>query len=308
MPVETKTLFENEVDKLNIRTSEINLTPSLTSLTSKSTNFLGSDIEMLFGLFYILQHIKGGCTPIYLTINKKNTLFMNLGINWICHKKDRKMTFPKDFFKNFEKCINRDNIRFIFIFLTLINSHSCISKYNDAHANVIIYDKKTNIFERFEPHGCSVDLLSNWFEVKKFDKYFKKIVKKSFSAKYLTPELCCPRLGIQAVQEHSEHAETGFCEDYALWIIYLRLKNPSISLYRLQVSAIKKIQKKDKGFTNFIKSFSQYLSKKRREMFQNLSKTTQRRIEKNPDSLENLNKSDIHKINQIILKEFNKLY
>lgn len=307
----TERVLRKELYQLGIGTTDAEKISFITSADEVgSTKFRGSDLDVAFGLIYVLQRYKGGCTPIHPIIDAHNTLFMNLGVNWLCQDGGRVMTFPKDFFKNLDECIKRKNIRFVFVFLTLINSKNCGRDLDDSHANVIIYDKKKNIFERFEPNGCSIEF-TDWFEVHEFDNAFSKVAKKLYNAEYHPSLICCPLVGIQAVQESEKlrkrYDPGGFCAAFSLWIIGLRLKNPNENFRKLQLGAIKSARKKEKTFTSFIRNFSAFVIKKRKEIFDSLPKEVVKEIEKNPDSIEDLSDENLKKINKVILREFNKI-
>jgi len=294
-------IITEDADKINFLTFEDEF---------NSTQFNGSDLDMLFGLIYVFKKHHNGCIPLKIKISKKDALFFSLGINWTCKKKKRKLYMPKGILTNFKKCKERSDVQFIFILLTLIHPKRCNQKSFGAHANVLIYDKKTNTIERFEPNGCTVNF-DIWFEVKEFDKIFKEIAKNQFGAKYISPDICCPFIGPQAIQESEKLMKIadpgGFCAAWTLWIIELRMKNPNKPLKDLQLLAIKKMRKDSKPMTDFIRSFSQFVVKKRKEVLNALPKKTQRSIERDPDQIEHLNDNDLAKVNEVILNEFKKL-
>ena len=276
----------------------------------QSTQFNGTDLDMLVGLLYVFKKHHNGCIPMKIKISRKDALFFSLGINWTCKNRKRKLYMPKGIVSNFKKCKERPDVQFIFILLTLIHPKRCNQKSFGAHANVLIYDKKTNTIERFEPNGCTVNF-DIWFEVKEFDKVFKQIAKNVFEAKYISPDICCPFIGPQAIQESEKLMKIadpgGFCAAWTLWIIELRMKNPDKALKDLQLLAIKKMRRDPKPMTDFIRSFSQFVVKKRKEVLNTLPKKTQRNIERNPDAIEQLNDTDLAKVNKVILDEFKAL-
>lgn len=294
-------IYTEEAEKINFLTLEDEY---------QSTQFNGSDLDMLFGLLYVFKKHGNGCLPLQIKIGRRDALFFSLGINWTCRKGARKLYMPKGIIKNFYKCKERPDVQFIFILLTLVHPKKCDKRSYGAHANVLIYDKKTNTFERFEPNGCTTNF-DIWFEVKDFDRHFKQIAKDSFGAKFITPDICCPFVGPQAIQESEKLMKIadpeGFCAAWTLWIIELRLRNPDKALKDLQLLAIKRMKKDPKPMTDFIRSFSQFVVKKRRDVLEALPQKTQREIERNPDAIERLNDNDLVKVNKIILDEFKTL-
>lgn len=307
----TEEELEKELREAGIMTEEAERINFLTLEDGfQSTQFEGTDLDMLFGLLYVFKKHKNGCIPLKINISKKDALAFSIGINWTCKNRKRKLYMPQGIVANFKKCKAREDVQFIFILLTLIHPKRCTNKSFEAHANVLIYDKKTNTIERFEPNGCTVNF-DIWFEVKEFDKIFSKIAKNQFDSEYVSPDICCPFIGPQAIQESEKLMNItdpgGFCAAWTLWIIEMRMKNPNKSLKDLQLLAIKKMRRDPKPMTDFIRSFSQFVVKKRKEVLNTLSKKTQRKIERDPDAIEHLNDTDLGKVNKVILEEFKKL-
>ena len=310
----TSTELEKELLAFDIKTHDAKDIQFISTIEDvDTTRFRGNDLDILFGLLYVLQKYNNGCSPIQTHINKKNTLFDNLGINWVCKRGKRQMTLPKDFIKNFNTCKKKKTTKFIFIFLTFMNSKTCRSYNNDAHANLIIYTKSKNTFERFEPNGCSTEF-SIWFESKEFDRKFNALAKNVFKAEYKTPLTCCPYIGIQSIQEHERQnlkiniiGPEGYCAAYSLWIIALRIQNPKEDFQKLQLLAIKKMQKNDKAFTQFIHNFSKYITDKRQELLDKLPERIVKSIERNPDTLHNLSPDSLKIVNDFVVKEYKKI-
>jgi len=308
----TLTQFEQELKDFGIYTEDIENIQLLTSVDHFGhTSFRGDDLDVLFGMLYVLQKYKGGCTPMHLEISSKNTLTENLGVNWTCVEGKRKLTFPVNFNENFKKCDEDPNVKFIFIFLTFENEKPCRKYDNYAHANLIIYSKSKKLFERFEPNGCSVDF-SVWFESQSFDLEFGKYIKKHFPGRgYHTPITCCPYIGIQMIQENEKRGMMnvpvgpgGYCAVFSLWIIALRLRNPDEDFQILQYKAIKKIQKGNKEFTTFINNFAEYIVRKREELIKKLPINIGKYINKQRDILHKLPVDVLRIINKFIKEEF----
>ena len=294
-------IFTTDAEKINFLTvdDEVN-----------KTFFTGSDLDLLFGMMYVLKKHENGCLPLTLKISRESSLYLDLGLNWTCRNGERKLYMPKNLIKNFYKCKKRKEVNFIFMVLTLIHPKQCNKRSYGAHANVLIYDKTTNKIERFEPHGCSVEL-DVWFEAKEFDKQFEHIAKKYFDAGYVPPSICCPYIGPQTIQESERIMKVndpgGFCAAWTLFVMDLRLRNPKKELKELQLLAVKKLYKSPKKLTNFIRNFAQYVVKKRMDVLNALPRRTINRIENNPDNIEFLSDDDLSKVNKIILKELRSL-
>ena len=57
----------------------------------QSTQFNGTDLDMLFGLLYVFKKHHNGCIPMKIKISRKDALFFSLGINWTCKNRKRKL-------------------------------------------------------------------------------------------------------------------------------------------------------------------------------------------------------------------------
>ncbi len=310
----TSTELEKELEEFGIKTYDVEDIKFISTIEDvDSTRFRGNDLDILFGLLFVLQKYKNGCTPINLHITKKDTLFDNLGINWVCKRGKRQIVFPKDFIKNFERCRKKKGTKFVFIFLTFMNFKTCRAYNDDAHSNLIIYTKSQNKFERFEPNGCSTEF-SVWFKSKEFDRRFNSFVKNKFKADYKTPLTCCPYIGIQSIQEHERETlkiniigPEGYCAAFSLWIIALRIQNPKEDFQKLQLMAIKKMQINDKAFTQFIHNFSKYIIDKRQELLDKLPERIVKLIENRPDALHTLTPNVLKTINDFVVNEYKKI-
>lgn len=302
-----------ELIKENINTVDANNINFLTSREDFTyTQFRGTDLDILFGFLYLFQKHKNGCMPLKIRIQPHEELYFNIGINWDCKDGKRRLKIPSDIPKNFIKCKNKKSVEFIFILLTFAYMKNCNkrTRTRDYHANILIYNKSDNTIERFEPHGCIIES-DEWFEAKEFDKTFKPIAKRLFNAEYKSACLSCPYVGFQNLQESenlSRYGDPGgFCAAWTLIIIDLRLKNPTECLKTLQLKALKRMSKNIKPLTTLVRTFSQFVVKKRQEMMATLPNRTRRNIELNPDKLELLNKYDLEKINEFLMKEFKKV-
>lgn len=286
-----------------------------------STKFIGSNIDLLFGLIYIFRKHSNGCLPLSIKLTKKIDMFTQIGINWTCNNGKRELTIPPELVKNFYKCKNRNGVRFIIILLTLISKDNCGTRYedlDDMHANVLIYDCESNEIERFEPNGCIVERKytksgkrNYWYQIDKFDTQFEKIAKSLFGAKYVPVKINCPFIGLQDAQDSERLTKYsdpgGFCASWTLFIIDMQLRNPSKTLTEIQLLAMKRLQKSPRSLTTFIRSFSEFIVKKRKEILSKFNKATVKKIEDDDEYIYHLPTNELKKINQIIFKELKGL-
>jgi len=234
------------------------------------TTFTGSSIDVICGLKKLHDDYN-----IMSTLNNKNLIknqeldkyykqlgirkndndFLNFEIQWLYQN----IFYPE----------NMENIINLFIKSTKFNFFIIpigIEIENGAHANILIYDRKNNILERFEPNGSDEPpnfnynyklldtLLNNYFK-----KYFKNMT-------YLTPNIFIPKIGFQAFEsiESSKNKKigdpTGFCAAWCLWYVTNRLKYDKLSPDKLIKNLITHIKYNNLSFKNIIRNFSKFIN------------------------------------------------
>ena len=134
-----------------------------------------------------------------------------------------------------------------------MENRSCLRPDGIDHSNVLVYDKKTNTIERFEPHGSSND-----FDQDVLDSWLSDYVKHELSSKikYINPSSVCP-MGLQTLHEKTETHHTGFCGLWTIWYLDLRLSYPDVPSDKLLKIASKHL--KELGFTTFIYNYSRFV-------------------------------------------------
>jgi ankyrin repeat protein len=157
------------------------------------------------------------------------------------------------------------SVDFIMIKLSLIPNNT------GTHANIIIYNKKLNSLERFEPYGPNEMLDEN--ELNKFLelKLCKIFGKKS---KFIHPRLFMEETKFQIVSSDSDPEikktgdPLGFCMAWCFWYFELRIKNPELESKNLVEYAFKNIlnfsnkEKHDSNVVlNYIRNYSIELDK-----------------------------------------------
>lgn len=227
--------------------------------------FTGASIDILIGLIYLRDKHKSICTTLSADfINNENLCkfykeqgifinskcnFLNFEISWTYQK----LYMTTNFNKLFDECI-KTNKRFVIIPLGIELRHG-------AHANYIIYDKKLNEIERFEPHGSGTPF--------RFDYNYEKldsILKNKFSliiddVKYISPSDYLPKIGLQIFDSFETKCTNigdpkGFCALWALWYVDFRASYPDIPRKELIEEIIKKVKINNLSFRNIIRNYS----------------------------------------------------
>jgi ankyrin repeat protein len=161
-----------------------------------------------------------------------------------------------------KKLMKNDKIRFIMMKLSLIPN------YNSTHANILIYDKKTNVLERFEPYGPNEML-----DELELNKFLERICKKIFNKKikFISPKLFMEDAKFQIVSSDSDPDNKkigdpiGYCLAWCFWYLELRINNPDISSKELVNNAFINILNKQSLDSNqvldYIRNYSHELDK-----------------------------------------------
>ncbi len=166
--------------------------------------------------------------------------------------------------------LESDKVRFIQLKLTVVTSPQ------STHANIIIYDKKTGIMDRFEPYGVIPHMHQN-----ELDDMIETIVGSHFSTsavpiKYLRPSDYINGLSFQTISnDSSAHVKklgdpNGYCLAWTYWYLEMRLQNPDIHPKDLIKNAMRNIIKLSNSpshtvFIDFIRNYAANLDKQKTE-------------------------------------------
>lgn len=231
--------------------------------------FVGTLLDILMGLLYLLKTHPSTCSPISLdfdiNIHRKKEDFQtmqkynNFEILWM----NGKLYLSKNFEEQVNDCIKNKNVRFIIIPLG-------IDLVIGDHANYLIYDKTTNEIERFEPYGNSQPYDYLYDDVN-LDNILKNKLKFMFNMNYISPKDYLPKIGFQYFDLFDEKNyigdPSGFCGLWSIFYIDMRLTYPSIHREKLVKKIIKEIKKHGKGFKSLIRNYSTKITNFRDDIF-----------------------------------------
>ena len=154
--------------------------------------------------------------------------------------------------------MNSKKIRFILFKLTLVTSPQ------SSHANILIFDKKTKILERFEPYG-NIPYLDN----DKLDEFLETHIGPICGYKeYLSPKKYMKNISFQIISNDTNSQvrklgdPIGYCLAWCFWYLELRSKNPDIRSDKLIELALNKIKRSGKTtFIDYIRDYSKKLDR-----------------------------------------------
>lgn len=236
---------------------------------------LGIPYQRYIGDKYVNDNIKNGLYNLYKDtygsmitdiVKIYNDYFYELLPYLIVWRGPNEYYINPDLDFYIQRCIISKKIRFICLKLTMVISP------NGTHANLIIYDKKTNLLERFEPYGImpylDSDILDNLLK-KKMEKILNKKVI------YYNHEAKMNKIGLQTISNDDKVGvkklgdPVGYCLAWIFWYLEMRLSNPNVEPEKMMDNAILKIinnnkdesiEKNNKMFINFIRNYANKLN------------------------------------------------
>lgn len=161
----------------------------------------------------------------------------------------------------FLKAMDR-NQRFIVIMLGLF-----IHEQGSGHANILIYDKKLNVMERFDSEGVIYLNMLDDLDVFLRNKFKKLVNREGF--KYISPK----DYGIiNSFQKLSDEINTlkrktgdvkGFCQAWVFWYIEMRILNKDIQPIKLVDKLLSRLIKmNNSSILEYIRNYANDLRKK----------------------------------------------
>ncbi len=265
------------------------------------TTFTGSLLDLICSFKYLTNKYEFSESPLYgLTIydnqsdikqeNLKeiNELINSMGVsldleNDIIHFEIKwifqQLFFPPGLEESFKLIMNNPKITYIIIPIGIILSIG-------SHSNVLIYDIKNNIIERFEPHGSgypkNFNYNPNYLDKQIYSKMLeiiKKIKPNHTKLIYKTPLSYIPQIGFQALDNNEITINSnigdpnGFCTLWCIWYLDYRLKYNEMKPEKLVRNLLKEITYHRIPFRDVIRNYSSAITQFRNSYLQRIGKT-----------------------------------
>jgi ankyrin repeat protein len=246
--------------------------------TVDTCTFVGLQLDVLFGLIYILQKYKfvASCiTNKLFDINNLDNYYKNIGVDINMNKNyidfeilwiNNDVYFPNYFNDTFIIKYNNKDVLYIIAPIG-------ISLKNGNHSNYLIYDKQKNELERFEPHGNRVPLNFDYNSElldKKIQVRFEKILNKKII--YVCPSEYLPKISLQtfgSIEKKDKIGDPkGFCAMWTLWYTEYRMEYKHINRQRLIYYLINNIKNNNISFKDIIRNHSAKIIKIRDKLLQ----------------------------------------
>ena len=225
-PIKVSKLITNQLDELERKGESI-------------VSFCGyANIETIFYL-HLIKKYKSKCVSKKTGYFDKSDTLLGMSISMSAKLTPIDELLMKEEFvdlgKTLTRCIKKGEETII------IPLRYCCVKLS-GHSNVLIYRRRTNTIEHFEPHGGEIDLGKKMQEnlekrINFFIKIFNAELKKNniHEVSYVPATSVCPYLeGLQSLENNSLLKKSkgepgGYCSVWSMFFAELCLKNPDKS-------------------------------------------------------------------------------
>jgi ankyrin repeat protein len=284
---------------------EINL-KLVSGIMMNNCFYVGSIIDILFNLIWLKQNTSNLQLVLeYSLINNTEVLDFKRKIgNNFYNKLD---------FYNVEILWTYQKIFFPTYFNTFLNKKLSYMKYNYViipigietekgfHSNMLFWDLKANLVERFEPYGSGI-LKEYYYNPELLDMLLEKKFKLfNENIKYVKPIDYLPPIGFQYLEILEDEKckmlgdPNGFCSVWCAWWCYQKINNPTVPSKVLVNKLIELIKLRNLGFKNVIRNFSTKIIKLRDNYLNNLDLNINKWLNNE------FNEKQIKKLEEIIL-------
>ena len=116
--------------------------------------------------------------------------------------------------------------RFVVVALVLWDGYG-----EDAHANIILYDRTTGVAERWDPNGEMLGHNTQKINME-IANNLRTLLKGFCDLKSvgLPPVVSCPKWGLQNIQSAEGFDESGYCLTWSILYVLFRIINPDVAV------------------------------------------------------------------------------
>lgn len=162
-----------------------------------------------------------------------------------------------------QQCLDTKNEYIVVYLIIVIND-------NMSHANILLYSKKTNEIERFDPMGYAPYIRNDGAYLdNKLDTYFSNVIKNS---KYVRQKEYMSNIGMQKI-ELTEPYNTyigdplGFCAVWSIWYVDMRLSYPDVQRKKLIKYITQQFTNQQLYYRTVIRNYSKNITDLRDSIF-----------------------------------------
>jgi ribosomal protein S18 acetylase RimI-like enzyme len=221
-----------------------------------TTTFIGGPERHLIGMAYLAGKHKDTCCVYYPKRGVRDNKYESIMMFIRCDGKGTwTINEPPNLWKQIEACKKP----FFLVLLGIMHANG-----TEGHQNLLIYDTRAKVIERFEPYGITANLPSCG-KSEKIDIVIKKWLDNvGKNIIYVSPVDYCPNMAIfQEVEEKEPNRlpidPEGFCVAWNLWYADVRLGAPESS----RKDTIKRSSEflKSGELRTFIRNYANYIER-----------------------------------------------
>jgi hypothetical protein len=294
-----KEIMKNIQNNISFPLKKKNYCINITSKMVTNSSYLGITVDIIGGLMELskvttslnLQDIVHN--PSLSAFYQSNRIIRNDLLNFEIIWSYQTIFFPIGLdilFKNFLK----ENSRY---FVVPIG----IELAQGSHANILIYDKKYNVLERFEPDGSNPPNGFFYFP-DELDTYIYQYFSNYLNNfEYQKPISSIPRISFQRYEnlEISNLSDNrGYCGAWSAWYAYQRIRT-GIKMNKLIPKLLQKIRGSNLTFKQIVRNYASIMSNNRDILFKKININID-------DWFNHLTNEQLVKLSQIL--DQNKIY
>jgi len=248
---------------------------NITTKMITNSSYLGITVDIIGGLIELQNQCKNVVTSLSLSnivdnpnlsnFYQSNRIIRNDFLNFEIIWSYQTIFFPDGLDILFKKFL-KEKTRYFIIPIGIELSQG-------SHANILIYDKKYNELERFEPDGSKPPSGFYYFpdELDTYIyQYFSKLLTQN-ELEYQKPINSESRIGFQRYEnlETNNTSNRGYCGAWASWYAYQRIRT-GIKMNQLIPKLLQKIRGSNMTFKQIVRNYASIMSNNRDILFKKI--------------------------------------
>jgi ankyrin repeat protein len=239
------------------------------------SSYLGITIDIIGGLILLKELIKNRET-FKTTMNLDNIITNNkLSNYYLNHRIIRNDLINFEIIWSFQTIFFPDTLDTYFSSFLLSNDRYFIIPIGielaqGSHANILIFDKKLSLLERFEPDGSNTPNDFNYFPDELDTYIYQYFIKLDNKFKYITPKEGSPRISFQRYESLESQTRIsdprGYCGAWCSWYSYQRV-NSGLPMKKLIPKLLQKIRGNNLLFKQVIRNYANLMASIRDKIF-----------------------------------------
>jgi len=259
-----KQIIDNIHKNISYPLKKKNYCIDITHKLVSNSSYLGITVDIIGGLQELKKVYTSLMLPNIIENHKLNDFYisnriirndlLNFEIIWSYQS----IFFPIGLDTLFKKFL-KDNCRYFVIPIG-------IELAQGSHANMLIYDKKYNELERFEPDGSKPPNGFFYFPDELDTYIYQYFSNLSDDIEYQKPINAIPRISFQRYENMERANERGYCGAWSSWYAYQRIRT-GIKMNKLIPKLLQKIRGSNLKFKQIVRNYASIMSNNRDNLF-----------------------------------------